>query len=83
MQYRQGEQGGTYFRTERIFRIDNVWYFSTREGCNIGPYNTRDATEKGLKCFLDCMTSGESFKHDINYAMQTARQAQWEYSVLY
>jgi hypothetical protein len=29
-----------FFRSERIFRANGSWYFHTREGIDVGPFNT-------------------------------------------
>jgi hypothetical protein len=52
VQYRKGETGKTWFRTDRFFTIGTEWYAATREGHNIGPYKTRRAAEDGLVRFI-------------------------------
>lgn len=52
MHYRKGENGKTWFRTERFFTIGIDWYASTREGRNLGPFKTRSAAEQGLVRYI-------------------------------
>ncbi len=49
---RQGEKGQPPPRSTRIFNMDNDWYFSTREGADIGPFDSRDEADQGLENFL-------------------------------
>ena len=38
---RQNERPKLRFRSERIFNADELWYFHTREGVDVGPYQSR------------------------------------------
>ena len=38
---RKDEPAKSWFRSNRLFSVDGAWYFSTREGMEIGPYDTR------------------------------------------
>ena len=39
---RAGEAPRNYIRTDRVFAIDDAWYFMTREKCRMGPFATRE-----------------------------------------
>ncbi len=39
--FRKDEQPRSWFRSDRLFSVDGYWYFSTREGVDIGPYDTQ------------------------------------------
>lgn len=39
-------------RSDRFFDQEAYWYFRTREGLDIGPYDSRDAATQGLNDFL-------------------------------
>ena len=41
-----------YFRTDRFHRTNGYWYFLTREGKNIGPFENRKHAERELEFFL-------------------------------
>jgi len=45
----------TYCRSERFFRDDRGWYFTTREDSIMGPYWTRKNAEISLKCYIAYM----------------------------
>ena len=38
---RKGETGYPPPSSSRMFNMESVWYFSTREGADIGPFNSR------------------------------------------
>jgi hypothetical protein len=42
----------TWFRTERVFHAGGHWYFSTREGFDMGPYGDRPAAVRALAGFV-------------------------------
>ena len=41
LQQRQNESQRLWFRSERVYRCNGLWYFHTREGVDIGPYKTQ------------------------------------------
>ncbi len=51
-QSRRGEKRQVRFRSDRMFVVDNQWYFSTREGEERGPYATREEAEAELLRYL-------------------------------
>lgn len=45
-----------FFRAQtRYFRVENAWYYSTREGQE-GPFKSREQAEDHLQRFLDLQT---------------------------
>ncbi len=52
---RAGEAPRVWFRTNRVYAVGGVWFFSTREGIDIGPYATRDQAEQDLACLIDIL----------------------------
>jgi hypothetical protein len=42
---RQDEVQRTWFRSERVFLRDGDWYFHTREGVDMGPYQSQFEAE--------------------------------------
>ncbi|TDJ24316.1 MAG: hypothetical protein E2O54_05625 [Gammaproteobacteria bacterium] len=38
---RTKEEKRTWFRAERIFNCNGEWYFHTREGIDVGPYDSQ------------------------------------------
>lgn len=52
MVYRRGEEVKTWYRMDRIYMSDGQWFFSTREGEEVGPFATRGAAQNGVGAFL-------------------------------
>jgi hypothetical protein len=38
---RRDESNKTWFRSERVFNCNGGWYFHTREGIDVGPYESQ------------------------------------------
>lgn len=76
MDVRKGEtQEKVWYRSERYFTVDGSWYFSTREGVDVGPYSSRLAAANGLMLYIQYMqTNPEQGK---SYASKIARQGVW------
>lgn len=53
MTLRQGEQGPTPTRSDRFFQKDDYWYYTTREGVDIGPFDTREEARTGCCDFVE------------------------------
>ena len=51
--HRSGEYGEIPARNERVFQKNNYWYYTTREGVDIGPFDNRAAAQTGAKEFVD------------------------------
>ena len=50
---RQQDQfkSSTPIRTDRVFSEQNLWYFRTREGDDVGPFRYRSEAESNLDHF--------------------------------
>ncbi|MCR8923031.1 DUF6316 family protein [Dasania sp. GY-MA-18] len=46
-------------RTDRFFAAQGAWYFSTREGSSIGPFEDKNEAKRGLEDFIEFMTLAE------------------------
>ena len=42
---RSNEKSRTWFRSERVFLSDGKWFFHTREGIDVGPYDSQFEAE--------------------------------------
>lgn len=42
---RAGEAPEVRFRSDRFFTVDGLWYFATREGIDVGPFDSRQMAE--------------------------------------
>ncbi|MGS2717345.1 DUF6316 family protein [Eionea flava] len=49
---RSQEPTCSHLRSERFFQQENYWYFRTREGLDIGPFDQQKDAEAGLLGFL-------------------------------
>jgi len=56
---RNGENGAVPMRTDRFFAVNSAWYFATREGASIGPFEDKSEAQKGLTDFLDFIQLAE------------------------
>lgn len=56
---RAGEAGPVPQRHERFFAIASDWYFHTREGSPMGPFDSRREAEQGLSDFIEFMALAE------------------------
>lgn len=56
---RIGEDFSIPKRTARVFEVNDYWYYSTREGIDIGPFDTPQAAETGISNFIDFVLHAE------------------------
>jgi hypothetical protein len=56
---RSGELGTIPNRNTRILQKDNYWYYSTREGVDIGPFDAQQDAEIGVGEFIDFICASE------------------------
>lgn len=55
---RQGDSGSIPARSERIFEKSAYFYYQTREGIEIGPFDTKADAVRGVEDFIEFMHSG-------------------------
>ncbi len=53
MHNRNGEDGTHPIRNARFFQMENYWYYTTREGVNIGPFDSCHDAEIGVQEFIE------------------------------
>lgn len=46
-------------RTDRFFAVHAAWYFTTREGASIGPFDTKQDAQVGLLDFIEFIQKAE------------------------
>lgn len=56
---RTGEQGSVPARTDRFFASNDYWYYTTREGVDIGPFDTLEDAMHGAGEFTDFISGAE------------------------
>ena len=60
MSLRHGEQGPVPpARSERFFMKDAYWYYTTREGVDIGPYDDRTKAMEGCANYVDYICNSD------------------------
>jgi hypothetical protein len=68
---RAGEKGSVPARGNRFFVVSGDWYFNTREGAPMGPFDDRNEAERGLYDFIEFMTLAEPKTLSALYAALT------------
>ena len=63
-EHRDGEQGSVPERSGRFLEKSGYWYYQTREGVDIGPFDSRRDAEVGVGEFIDfiCASAPEAAK---------------------
>jgi len=74
MHVRNGEDPKGWFRASRFFNVGDAYFFSTREGKDIGPFPTLRAAERGLSLYLQVLIKQQS---SGIYASKIAMQGVW------
>lgn len=46
-------------RGSRCFKLDNSWYFTTREGFSMGPYDSYELAEQGTRDYVAFVSKAE------------------------
>lgn len=46
---RRCERPRNWFRSNRVFAMNGQWFFSTREGIEVGPYTSHDAADRAAR----------------------------------
>lgn len=49
---RKGESGVIPFRSGRFFNVETKWYFTSREGLDHGPFDSKYDAEVSLNVFV-------------------------------
>lgn len=65
---RNGEPQKHWYRSNRFFQVEGIWFFSTREGLDVGPFDSENDAryhERKLKSLLIKCSSEESARHAI------------------
>ncbi len=57
---RRGEAEAALQRSTRIFERAGEWFFATREGNDIGPFNSRSDAERGVEDYVSFSLDTES-----------------------
>lgn len=71
---RKGEKANSWFRGDRFLQFNGQWYFTIREGRDIGPFNSRGSAERGLALFIEYLIEKRS---SIDHAIAVAKNGDW------
>ena len=74
MKVRKKEKDRVWFRTDRCFNVENKWYFSTREGQDVGPFGSREKALRGVQRYIDSIYLGRT---SGIYAAKVASDGLW------
>ena len=70
---RYGDTGPIPERSYRVFEKNSYYYYRTREGIDIGPFDTKADAERGVNDFIDFMSNGpRSSETLLQYATRVA-----------
>lgn len=70
---RRGDNGPVPSRTDRIYEKNAYFYYRTREGIDIGPFDSLKDAERGVNDFIDFMQSGPQSAQTLqHYASRVA-----------
>lgn len=56
---RTGEKHSVPSRSNRFFESSGYWYYGTREGVDIGPFDSLHEAERGVSDFIDFIMHAE------------------------
>ena len=56
---RTGESLDLPSRSDRLFKVDDYWYYKTREGVDIGPFDSASEAQTGVSDFIDFILHAE------------------------
>lgn len=47
-------------RSERFFKLHDFWYFATREGTAVGPFDLKEAAEAAVADYIEFIEKSDS-----------------------
>lgn len=50
---RTDNESGFKVRGDRYFKLHDYWFFGTREGATVGPYDTKEHALKGTREYIE------------------------------
>lgn len=77
MNVRVGEPEKAWYRSDRFFKVNGEWYFSTREQIDVGPFTSRENACKGLELFIESIQHPQS---NVTSAAQVAVNGAWSWT---
>ena len=59
------ETPGSRFRSERFFKLSNYWFFGTREGATMGPFDSLELAQYGIDEYVSFVASASPRTPDL------------------
>ena len=56
---RSGENESHPIRNERFFQMEHHWYYTTREGVNVGPFDSYHEADQGVAEFIEFVSAAD------------------------
>jgi hypothetical protein len=53
----EDDSSNDHSREDRFFSLDDLWYFTTREGVVMGPYDSAGEAQRELNSYIDFVKS--------------------------
>jgi hypothetical protein len=82
---RQGEEQQSWYRSDRFFQVEGVWFFSTREGIDVGPYGyeaeARKHERRLVRLLLKARDPDEAYRVIYEYKHQPPDLGDWQESL--
>lgn len=72
---RKGEGQGNWVRANRYFKVGTDYFFGTREGTIVGPFDSVFAAEQGFSLYLQYLKEGKAAGI---YASTIANKNPWD-----
>ncbi len=77
MNVRAGEADKSWYRSDRFFKVNGEWYFSTREKIDVGPFDSLENASQGLALFIESMQHPEP---SVEAAAHVAVNGAWSWT---
>ncbi len=75
---RNGERQKSWFRSERYFQADGAWFIATREGVDVGPFQSEQETRKHAARLITRLCEVETVEEAQRVALEYKNQPEQE-----
>lgn len=59
-------------RSDRFFNLNNYWFFATREGASVGPYDSKEQAIQGVADYIEFVSGADPTSMDFFRARDRA-----------
>jgi hypothetical protein len=60
MEVRKGEPPRSWFRSSRFFKVDSAWFIATREGIDVGPFESESQARRHGRRLIESLAISNS-----------------------